>query len=150
MEFKVGYSLFKPSETYLIAERRCVCKESLSPLSEPPLSFSDLRPVSGQLPAPAPGGHEMGKERGAGQRRRESSKKNGGPCQEERGGKKRGKDRAGEGGIRGGKRKDSKITLIPLGPILHSFDHFGRMGSGSAITASSQSLLLRREVLYKC
>lgn len=34
------------------------------------------------------------------------------------------KDSGREGRGRGGKSKDSKITPIPLGPILHSFDHF--------------------------
>ena len=29
---------------------------------------------------------------------------------------------------RGGKRKDSKITPNPLGPILHFFDHFWKDG----------------------
>lgn len=40
------------------------------------------------------------------------------------GGGRREKDSSREGEGRGGKRKDSKISPVPLGPILHSFAHF--------------------------
>lgn len=140
MEFKVGFSLFKPSsETHLIAKRK-VCLQGITsqPPQLAPLSFSDLRPHSGQVQAPAPGGHEARKERGA--RIREG----------EGGGKKRGKGTAGEGGVRRNKRKESKRTQFPSGPILHSFDHFWKDGLRKYNYSQLSITAARKEVLYKC
>lgn len=98
MEFKVGFSLFKPSsETHLIAKRK-VCLQGITSQAPQlaPLSFSHLRPHSVQDLAPAPGGHEARKERGT--RRRA----------EEGGGKKTGKGTAAEGRVRRNKRKEGK------------------------------------------
>lgn len=113
MEIKVGFSLFRPfSETHLIAERK-VC----------------LRGITCQ-PSQQASSHLLGsQEAWEGKRRGEKRPGQRTGCPKEGGGKKeRGGLSRGGRQIRGGKRKDSKITPNPLGPILHVFDHFWKDG----------------------
>lgn len=55
-----------------------------------------------------------------------------------------------EGGIKRGKRKDSNRTPIPLGPILHSFDHFWKDGIKKYNYSQLSITAARKEVLYNC
>lgn len=55
--------------------------------------------------------------------------------------------------MRGGKRKNSKITPIPLGPVLHFFDHVCKDGlrkysySQLSIIAAKEGCLLQVMVI---